>query len=132
MLVFERHCCTLIALGFGMIVKSCTFTVTCVLWDSIVLVPVIDPVEPVTVTVYEPPVPLHDSSELPEPPDIVAGVNVHDRVPGPPDIENPSDTLPVKPLSGDTVIVEFAAVAGVVPGVVFTNAGLAEIWKSTT
>ena len=31
MLVFERHWGTVIVLGLGMIVKSCTFTVTCVL-----------------------------------------------------------------------------------------------------
>ena len=75
---------------------------------------------------------MHERSELPDPPVIEVGVNVHDSVPGPPATELVSETVPVKLLSGETVMVEFAAVAGVVPGVVLTNVGLAEIWKSTT
>jgi len=37
-------------------------------------------------------------------------------------------TVPVKPLTGITVIVDVPAT----PGVVFTMVGLANIWKSTT
>jgi len=37
-------------------------------------------------------------------------------------------TVPVNPLTGDTVMVEFAET----PGVVLTVLGLANIWKSTT
>ena len=37
-------------------------------------------------------------------------------------------TVPVKPLTGATVIVDIA----LTPGVVFTVVGLADIWKSTT
>jgi len=45
------------------------------------------------------------------------------------EIVKASDTEPVKPLTGETVMVEFA-VAGA--GLVFTVVGLANIWKSTT
>jgi len=45
------------------------------------------------------------------------------------EIMKPSDTDPEKPLTGETVMVEFA-LAGA--GLVFTVVGLANIWKSTT
>lgn len=81
-----------------------------------------------TVTVYVPAtVPVHDSVEVPEPPVMVPGVNVHVR-PVAGEMLVVSVTVPVNPLSGVIVIVEVAAV----PTFALTLVGLAEIMKSGT
>jgi hypothetical protein len=64
---------------------------------------------------------------VPDPPVMLVGLRVH---------VSPVDgemllvrlTVPMKPLTGITVTVEFPAM----PGVVLTTVGLANIWKSTT
>jgi len=57
---------------------------------------------------------------------MLVGLTVHVKPDG--ETEVVRLTVPVKPLTGDTVIVELPAT----PGVVLTLLGLANIWKSTT
>lgn len=92
-----------------------------------VAVPVIDGVEPVTVTVYVPPVPVQLRVLVPEPPVIELGVSVQvSPVLG--EIVEVSATVPVNPLSGSMSMLVVPAT----PGVVLIVVGLANIWKSTT
>lgn len=109
------------------IVKSCTLTVTIAEWDRIIGVPVIEGVVPVTVTVYVPPLPLHVSVLLPEPPGIVDGLMLQLR-PVEGDMLVVRVTVPVKPFTGNTMMMADPGA----PGVVLMVVGLAKIWKSTT
>ena len=71
--------------------------------------------------------PVHESVLVPDPPAMLAGLRVHvSPVAG--EILVVRATVPVKPLTGVTVIVDVPAT----PGVVLTDVGLANIWKSTT
>jgi len=109
--------------------KSWTFTVTIVECERTAVVPVIDGVVPVTVTVNVPPLPvdMHVRVLVPEPPDIVDGLTLQlSPVDG--DTEVDRVTVPVKPFTGDTMML----VDPVPPGVVLIIVGLAKIWKSTT
>jgi hypothetical protein len=114
------------SVGLAVRVKSWTFTVTIVEWDSTVVVPVMEGLVPLTVTVYVPPLPVQLSVLVPDP-DIVDGLRVQLR-PVAGDTVAVRVTVPVKPFSGDTMMV----VVPVTPGVVLIVAGLAKIWKSTT
>lgn len=105
--------------GLAVSVKSCTLTVTIVVCDS-------DPLVPVTVTVYVPPIPLHCSRLVPDPVTLV-GLRVHVS-PLLGEIDVARVTVPVNPLTAVIVIVELAFT----PGVVLTVVGLANIWKSVT
>jgi len=88
--------------------------VTVAEWES-------DPLVPVTVTVTVPAAPkVQESVEVPEPPVTVAGVSMHAL------LSEASATLPVKPLTGEIVIMEVPAV----PIVTLTVVGFAEIVKS--
>lgn len=110
---------TVTVLGLHVRLKSWTFTVTVVLCDR-------DPLVPVTVTVYVPPVPAQLSVLFPDPVTLV-GLRVHvSPVDG--EIVAVRLTVPVPPLRPITLIVEVPAT----PGVVLTVVGLANIWKSTT
>ena len=84
------------------------------------------PLVPVTLTVKVPVTdPMQDRVEVPEPPVIL----VEDRVQTSPvdgDTVSASPTVPVKPLTGDTVMVEVPAV----PTTAVTLVGLALIVKS--
>lgn len=87
-----------------------------------------DPLVPVTVTVYVPSV--ADEQESVEvwlaPRVMLAGVNVHVKPAG--ETDDVRATVPVKPFTGATVMVEVAAV----PLVVETLVGLAVTVKSCT
>jgi len=68
--------------------------------------------------------PVHDRLELPDPPGILVVARVHVKF-----VElvvTASVTVPVKPFSGETVIIEVPAT----PTVVVTDVGLLEIAKS--
>jgi hypothetical protein len=82
---------------------------------------------PVTTTRYVPAVPVQLSRLVPDPPVIVVELSVHES-PVAGEIEVVRATVPVKPLTGITVMVELADTAGIV----VTKDGLANIWKSTT
>jgi hypothetical protein len=74
-----------------------------------------------------PPVPVQLRVLVPDPPVRLVGVSVHvSPVAG--EMLVVRLTVPVKPLTGMTVMVELPATFGVV----LTTAGLANIWKSTT
>jgi hypothetical protein len=104
--------------GLAVTVKSVTVTVTVAVWD-------IEPLVPVTVTVKVTAV--VDEQERVEvweaPRTMLLGVRVHVRPAG--ETALVSATVPVKPLTGATVMVEVAAV----PAVVVTAVGLAVIEK---
>ena len=71
--------------------------------------------------------PVHESVLVPDPLVILAGLRVHvSPVAG--EMLAVRLTVPVKPLTGMTVIMDVPAT----PGVVLTTVGLANIWKSTT
>ena len=83
---------------------------------------------PVTVMVYVPAEPEHDSVEVPEAPNVsVVGVSVHVK-PVEGDTLDVRVTDPVKPCSGATVMAEFPET----PAETVTVVGLAEIAKSST
>jgi hypothetical protein len=99
--------------GVAVIVKSVTVKVTVAEWDSVLLVPV-------TVTVYVPAGPEQDSVDVWEAPrTMLVGVRVHVNPAG--ETVEASATVPVKPLSGATVIVDVA----VAPARAATLVGLA-------
>ena len=80
---------------------------------------------PVTVTVYVPEAPLHESTEVwLAPRTILVGDRVQVRPVG--DTDEVNATVPVNALIGETVIVEVA----VVPAMVVTAVGLAVTEKS--
>lgn len=103
--------------GLAAMLKSVTVKVTVAEWDSVPLVPV-------TVTVYVPTGPEQDRVEVPDPPVILVGLRVHVRPAG--DTVDVKATVPVKPLSGATVIVDVPAA----PATMLTVVGLAAIEKS--
>jgi len=93
-------------------------TVTVAVWVSVPLVPV-------TVTVYVPADPEQDSVEVWETPrTILVGLKVHVNPAG--ETTDVSATVPVKPFTGATVIVEVAAA----PARAVTLVGLAVTVKS--
>jgi hypothetical protein len=104
--------------GLAVMVKSWIKTVTVVVWLRL-------PLAPVTVTVYVPALSEQLSVALPE---AVTedGLIVHTSPLGLDVLE--SVTVPVKPLTGVTVMVELADW----PGNALVLVGLALIWKSTT
>ena len=99
------------------IVKSCTVKVMVAEWDRLPLVPV-------TVTVYAPAVPEHDSVEVPDPVKLV-GLRVHVKPVAGLTVEV-SPTRPLKPSRAVTVIAEGPAT----PALIVTLDGLADIAKS--
>jgi hypothetical protein len=84
-----------------------------------------DPLVPVTVTVYAPAEPLHDSVEVPDPPVILPADSEHVR-PVAGETVAARLTVPVKPLSGATVSVDVP----VAPATAVTLVGLAVKEKS--
>jgi hypothetical protein len=118
-LVPEPPCCTDMLLGLEEMVKSCTFTVTVAVRCSTNWVPV-------TVTVYVPPVPEHESVLVCEGV-MTVGFRVHAR-PVLGETAADSATLDENPFIGLMDIVDVPATLGVVLIVL----GLAKIWKSTT
>ncbi len=106
--------------GLAVTVKSFTVTVT-------VAECVIDPLVPVTVTVYTPAEPVQDRAEVCDAPStILVGVRVQVKPAG--DTVEVKATVPVKPFTGATVIVDVAAV----PTFTLTLVGLAVTVKSMT
>jgi len=100
------------------IVKSRTVNVTVAEWDSAPLVPV-------TVTVYVPAGPEHDRVDVWDAPrTMLVGLRVHVKPAG--ETVDVNATVPVKPLTGATVIVEVA----VAPARAVTLVGLAVTVKS--
>jgi len=84
------------------------------------------PLVPVTVTVYDPALPLHESVDVPEVPRVtLVGVRVQVR-PVAGETEAVRLTVPVKPWTEPTVIVEVPEA----PASTVTLAGLAVIVKS--
>ena len=93
---------TLTLVGLAVTVKSLTVTVT-------VAECVRDPLVPVTVTVYTPAGPVQDRADVWDAPrTMLAGVRVQVRPAG--ETVEVRATVPVKPFTGATVIVEVAAV----------------------
>jgi len=126
-LVPHVPCAMLNDVGEALMLKSMTLTVTIVECDRTIVVPVIDGVEPVTVTTYVPPLPEHDSVLLPKPPVTVDGLTLQ-LSPDDGETFRARVTIPVKPFRGRTMMMAEPDV----PGVVLIVVGLAEIWKSTT
>ena len=86
------------------------------------------PLVPVTVTVYVPAEPEHESVDVPEVPSVtLVGVSVQVR-PVEGDIADVRATVPVKPWTAVTVIVEVPAT----PALTMTAVGLATTVKSLT
>ena len=106
--------------GNSEIEKSCTTHVTVVVWESA-------PLDPVTVMVKVPALPLPDSVEVPEPPVIMVGFRVAEK-PVDGDMERLRETVPMKPWTGDTVMVD----EHVAPALTVMLVGLAFIVKSWT
>jgi len=108
---------TVTAVGFAEMVKSgrpVTVYVTLTEWVN-------EPLVPVTATLTVPvAVKVQDSVDVPEPPVTVAGVRVQAE------LSDASATSPVKPLTGEIVIVEVPAEFTAT----VTDVGLAEIVKS--
>ena len=102
--------------GAAVMVKSWTVKVTTTLL-------VVDPLVPVTVTVYAPADPEHDRVEVPDVPRVtLVGLRVHVR-PVLGDTEDVRDTVPVNPFCAVTVIVDVP----VAPARTVTLVGLAVI-----
>jgi len=108
---------TVTVVGLAATVKSRILTVTTAECDRLELVPV-------TVTVYVPALPVHESVLVPEPVTLV-GVRVHVR-PVVGEILEDSETTPLKPFRAVIVIVEVAAV----PAFDAIDVGLAAMVKS--
>lgn len=83
------------------------------------------PLNPVTVTLYAPGVPLHAKTDVPEPPEIEDVLSVQVRPVLGETVEF-RKTRPVKPFNADTVMVEVP----LTPLFTFTVVGLADIVKS--
>ena len=112
---------TVTLVGLAAIVKSWTVKVTAAECDSVPLVPV-------TVTVYVPALPVHDSVEVPEVPRVtLVGVRVQAR-PVAGETAAVKLTVPVKPWTEPTVIVEVPEA----PASTVTLVGLAVTVKSWT
>src|SRR3989454_7609876 len=94
-------------------------TVTLAVWES-------EPLVPVTVTVYDPAIPVQDRVEgWDEPRVTLIGLREQVRPVG--DTVEERLTVPVNPLTGETVIVEVAET----PALAVTLVGLAVTLKST-
>ncbi len=80
-----------------------------------------EPLVPLTITVTVPAeAKVHDNVEVPEPPDTVAGVRLHEA------LSLVNETSPVNPFNGPTVMVEVPAI----PTLTVTLVGLAVRVKS--
>ncbi len=110
-----------IDVGLAVTVKSVTVKVTVAEWLS-------NPLVPVTVTVYVPAEPLHDKVDVCEAPRMMlVGLRLHVR-PVAGDMVEVRPTVPVKPLTGATVMVDVP----VAPATTVTAIGLAVTVKSRT